>query len=297
MKSSEGAVIANSLTSVVKLALDTNNETIKRVEAFYSGAIQQFSTNMQIFLGLFAGIATLAGFFGFVTLRNIADETARRQAENALAPLLASNQVMRAEYDDLKNQHNSILEELKQARTSYSSIHEGLNNLHRGAAANLHGLRSSILAWLNMIQYMQADDKLKFVDRLEDASQLINEVLNDIKPDDKKVLSLTYSVYGLVLYYDNKFEEGLEALKKAVSEDSKNYRAAYNSACCACKLANELDERGESYRDRTASLDEDALTSLELVLNLAPYKKAKVKDEEDFGRLRRHQRFDSLMST
>jgi tetratricopeptide (TPR) repeat protein len=296
VKSSEGAVIANSLTSVVKLALDTNNETIKRIEAFYSGAIQQFSTNMQIFLGLFASIATLAGFFGFVTLRNIADETARRQAENALAPLLESNQVMRAEYEKLKGQHNSILEELEQARKSYSSIQEALGNLHQGAAANLHGLRSSILAWLNMIQYMQADDKLDFADRLEDAGQLIKEVLSEIKPDDKKVLSLTYSVYGLVLYYDNKFEEGLEALKKAVSEDSKNYRAAYNYACCACKLANDLDGKGESHRERTTALDEDALTSLELVLNLAPYKKTKVMHEQDFARLHRHERFASLTS-
>jgi len=288
-KSGDGASTANSVAIVAKLALDTNNETVKRIEAFYSSAIQQFSTNMQLLLALVAGVVAVAGFFGFASVKNIANETARKTAEETLQPY-------EKRFSELGEKSGTLTSELLKVKDEFEKF-------RLTAAKNLHSLRSTMLAvsyinvYIENISKAPDDKKWEYEHRRQDARLLIIEVLNVIQPDDNVVLSQAHAVYGMVLYYDNEFELALDALRKAVEQDPNNSRAAFNLACCACKAADAVDPQAAHSRDRTTSLENEALASLKRFLVAAPWRQTEVQKENDFRRLRGHSHFEALFKT
>ena len=198
-----------------------------------------------------------------------------------------------------------ILAELRNGRAEYEMLRNDFRAFQVDAIGNMRGLHIATLAWSMLMHYMQNirkvsdEDKPRLHGTLEEARQLVNIVLNEIKATDEFVLSLTYSVYGIILYFDKKFEDALDLFRKSLSKDRENGSSAYNLACCACKLADELDLIGVADKTRIVALESEALTSLAEALKLQPWRKTEVLNEGDFGdlqRIREHPQFKLLIS-
>ncbi|MGC2225239.1 MAG: hypothetical protein WA624_24185 [Methylocella sp.] len=80
-KGGEAAAIA----SIAKLAVDMNNETVKRIETFYSNTVHNFVYHITI-------VATLVGLVGIASVVLMAERTAKRQSKKALGPVNSGNE-------------------------------------------------------------------------------------------------------------------------------------------------------------------------------------------------------------
>ncbi|MGH6842574.1 MAG: hypothetical protein ACREDV_10865 [Methylocella sp.] len=69
-KSGEAVSIANLAISDIKQAIELNNETVKRIETFYS-------TTVQVFLGTITILGILTGIVGGIVIGRIAKSTAK----------------------------------------------------------------------------------------------------------------------------------------------------------------------------------------------------------------------------
>jgi hypothetical protein len=109
---------------------------------------------------------------------------------------------------------------------------------------------------------------------------------------------LAYSLSGINLYFDRKFENALDCFRKAFGINKKNSGAAFNRACCACKVADELDEKGVAKKTDVVALENEALSSLLEAVKLQPWRKAEARSEGESGdmqRLREHPQFKLLI--
>lgn len=255
----------DSLENIAKFAIETNNETVKRIETFYS-------TTVQIFLGTITVFAVLAGVIGSVAVGHIAKAAAKTHAKEIMDPLKA----------DLRVEFNQVLDAL---RAEFKQV---LEEFQRKAMSDLRGLRSAILARAQITSYMENiskakdEDKSIYESQRQEARRLITEVLDEIQPEDKKVLSLAYSVLGVILFFDHNFEAAIVALRKS----EQNPSADFNRACCACRLADEIEKR-DGDKVRIAALEDEALSALRQVLEAEPWRKAEARREAETGDLRR----------
>jgi hypothetical protein len=243
-KGGEATPEGNSSESVARLAIETNTETVKRIEAFYSNTVQNFATTLTI-------IAGLTGAVGITSLGLIAARTSKWQAKKTLRPhkkwyseftakselLVSDYNAIKSDYEAIKKEHVSIQENLKKENEEYKKLSSEFKSFQQNAIANLQGLRSAMLAWYLIMLYMQNigkandDDKPKLEGTRQEAKLYVNQILNRIKPEDKLVLSLTNSVYGIILFYEEKFEAALDAFRNSVEQNNENIPAAFNRAC------------------------------------------------------------------
>lgn len=305
LKASEAAAVA----SVAKLAVDMNNETVKRIEAFYANTVQNFVWNITV-------VATLVGLLGVVsvgaTAAVVAKKAAKRQANKALMPIIqehfqfaAQSTQLFADHGVIKQEHAALLNAAQIERQEFEGLRENFRVIQKDAVGNVQGLIASIIAWKQIMDYMQLipkasdEDKSKLDGLREESRRCVNKILSEAKATDELVLSLTYSVNGIILYYDKKFEDALNSFRKSFEKDNENGSSAFNRACCACKLADELDGNGAAEKTDILALENEALLSAVEALRLQPWRKAELRNEGETGdmqRLRDHPQFIFLSS-
>jgi hypothetical protein len=81
-------------------------------------------------------------------------------------------------------------------------------------------------------------------DSREEARRLVNNVLEKMGVTDEFLLSLTYSVNGIVLYFDNKFEDALVSFRKSVEKDNQNGSSVFNRLVVRADLPMNSTEKG-----------------------------------------------------
>ncbi|MFO1126343.1 MAG: hypothetical protein U1E25_14435 [Methylocystis sp.] len=286
--------LINSMSSVVKMVLDTNNETVKRVEAFYSNTIQNFVFHITI-------VAALVGLIGVAALGVTASAIAKKQSNLILNPyktqienFSVQSTKLISDYNDLRAEYDKLKDETDNARITYRALADEFSKFQESAISNLHGLRSAVLASYTITFYMQNPIKLK--SKKEEARKYILSILNDIKPNDGHVLSLTHSVYGIILFLDGSFKEASEAFAEAVAKNHENISAVLNGACCACKLAEECEKANDDAG--VIRLEAEALGALKGVLDSEPWRKDEIRAEAETGdlqRLKKNPAFQELM--
>jgi hypothetical protein len=284
--------LINAMSSVVKMVFDANNETVKRVETFYSNTIQNFVFHITL-------VAALVGLVGIAALGFTASAIATKQSKLVLAPYKTqldnfsgqSTKLMQ-DYNVLKSEYDNLKVEIDEARKTYRTLADDFSQFQGAAISNLHGLRSAMLAWYIMMIYMQnreransPSDERKWKSKKEEARKYILAIINDIKPDDGHVLSLTHSVYGIILFFDGNFKEASQAFAEAVAKNRENISAALNGACCGCKLAEESEKANDAAS--VARLEAEALDALRGVLASEPWRKEEIRDEAESGDLQR----------
>jgi hypothetical protein len=133
---------------------------------------------------------------------------------------------------------------------------------------------------------------------LEDARRHIDDVLNQIKPDDALVSSLALGVQGCILYFDSEFKAAVDVLRKSIGENNENFSSHFNLACCACKLADEIEAKG-GEKTEIVTLENEALSSLLLAVKIQPWRKPTARSEGNTGDMKRiheHPQFKLLIS-
>ncbi|MGH6842575.1 MAG: hypothetical protein ACREDV_10870, partial [Methylocella sp.] len=115
----------------------------------------------------------------------------KKYAESHAEFLDKTNQVI-SKYDEIINEHKIITEGLKEAQEGYEKLCKEFDTFQKNAVTNLHGLRSAMLGWHLVTQFMQSPERLKSM--LEDARPYIDDVVNRIKPLDPLVSSLAFGV-------------------------------------------------------------------------------------------------------
>jgi tetratricopeptide (TPR) repeat protein len=299
-KGGEAAAIA----SVAKLAIDMNNETVKRIEAFYANTVQDFTYHLTIGVALIGllGIASVS-----VTAGLIAKRIAKRQANRVLDPVREwhsqfsdQSKKILSDHETIKREHAALYKALQDERQDYEVLREKFRAFHKDAEGNVRGLLTSSLAYWQIMNYMQKseEDKSKFESLREEARRFVKIVLEKANATDELVLSLTYSLNGVILYYEKKFEDALDSFRKSFEKDNENAASAFNRACCACKLADELDAKGAEKTDLLA-LENEAISSLLHALQLQPWRKAEAQEESKTGEMQRiceHPQFKLLIS-
>lgn len=304
VKSGEAISVANSVANVAKLAVEMNNETVKRIETFYS-------TTVQIILGIVTVFGVLAGLLGSIAIGRIVKSTAKTQTQEILKPyqaeyskFLGESTAIKGDHETLRREYNAFFETLQTERKEYEALRRAFTEFQEYALGNVRGLLASTMAWFLVTTYMQniagsksEDDKCKFEALREEGRRLINDVVNQIKPQDKLVSSFALRTLGNILYYDNNFAAAVAALRESVTKDNENVPAHFNLACCACKLADKIEKDGAEKTD-IMDLENEALSSLHQVLKLAPSRKAEALSEGETGdmrRIRNHPQFRLLI--
>jgi hypothetical protein len=151
VKSGEATSPANLVAMVAKLAFDMNIETVKRIETFYSNTVQMFFFTISVF-----GI--LASVIGSIAIGRIVKSTAKMQTQETLKPytekyerthseFITKTEQVVSKYDAIKKGHELINKELENERKAYIKLRDDFEAFQKKAIANLHGLRSTMLAW------------------------------------------------------------------------------------------------------------------------------------------------------
>ena len=299
-------------TSIIKQAIDTQNETVKEIEAFYNSTVD-------IFLRTITILAVLAGLVGSVAIGHIVKTTAKTQAREIFSPyerqavelygnFKTNSERVISDYKLIRDEHAGIKAELRKEREDYTQLRNEFDIFKKKAQADLGGLRAAMLAWSHIVMYMQNikaatsdEERVRLKSLREQAKLWVEETLVKIKPSDELVLSLTYSVHGIILFFDDDFEAGLNALRQAITYNNENMSAHFNCACCACRLASKIEEAPNQAGPVISELENEALASLVCTLKYQPWRKAEIINEAqnengDLRRLREHPQFKRMVS-
>jgi len=196
----------NAIATAAKTAIDTDNETVKRVETFYANTVQDFGNHVQIFFYIITGVAALVGLIGALSVGYIARSTAKDLANKVLEKYEAKFSTLELKNNEISSQNASITLQNASITSENEKLHNGLTNFQKEARANLHGLRSAFLAWAQLMNYMlkigeaEGQQKLKLEGQRQEAKRQLLQLYNEIKPTDELVLSLANSVNGLILF-------------------------------------------------------------------------------------------------
>lgn len=78
---------AAAAASGAKLAVDRNNETVQRIEAFYANTVHDFETHFSIAMAVISFVVAAMGALGVAAVLIIAKQTAEGQANKVLEPI------------------------------------------------------------------------------------------------------------------------------------------------------------------------------------------------------------------
>jgi hypothetical protein len=124
---------AAAVASVAKLAVDMNNETVKRIETFYSNTVQDFTLHITI-------VAALVGLVGVASVILIAKRTAKRQANKALGPVRQRHSEILSDHEIIKREHGAMYAALQTERQEYETLRRDFRDFQEKAVGNVRGL-------------------------------------------------------------------------------------------------------------------------------------------------------------